>query len=332
MPVLCWILAVVAAVGLALWLLCGWLFCRLMGRRATDEDAFCKNLEQGPLKEYAEIIRAGRDWYHAQCTETWRIDGWDGTPLVASYLPPEGTPRATFILCHGYRSTAAGDFSGILGEYHRRGFGVLLPDQRAQGRSGGRFMGMGVLESRDLLCWTQEVNARLGHGRPILYGGMSMGAATVQFACGQALPENVAGLVADCGFSSPWEICGAVLRKGAHLPPFPLLYLTNFWCRRLAHYDLRGCSAPEIMGESRLPVLWIHGENDGFVPCDMSRRAFAASHAKKWLVTVPGASHGMSFLVDPARCTQALDAFLTESLSGTKAGADTGESADFAGA
>lgn len=305
-----WIAGILAGAALLLWLLYLLLFQKLLGRYPTEEDGVCRRLERDGMPDCAAQIRAGRAWYHAQPCQTWEIDSWDGVRLAASFLPASGRARGTVILCHGYRSMAAVDFSCVLEMYHRRGLDLLLIDQRAQGRSGGKWMGLGVLEARDLLCWTEEVNRRLGADRPVVYQGMSMGAATVQFACGLALPANVAGVVADCGFSSPWEICAAVLRHAGGVPPFPLLYLLNFWCRVLGKYDLRACSAPAIMTRNPLPVLWIHGEKDDFVPCEMSRRAYAASSGQKWLVTVPEAGHGMSFLLDPAGCLAALEEFL----------------------
>ena len=129
---------------------------------------------------------------------------------------------------------------------------------------------------------------------PVFLGGISMGATTVLLSAGEALPENVRGIVADCGFSSPWEIMAAVGRARVHLPPFPVLYLVKFWCRLLGGFDVKENSTTRAMQRNRLPVFLVHGEADHFVPCAMTQAAYDAAVCEKELLLVPGAGHGRS--------------------------------------
>lgn len=311
LPVLC-----VCLLGFVLLVLAGSfvIFCIVFARGGRREDFLWRKLERrGRDADAVRQMREGLDWYRAQTTRRWTIAGFDGTPLAADFLPGPENSRATVILCHGWRSSGATDFAWVFREYLDRGFDLLVLHQRGHGASGGRWLGFGVLEARDLLCWIREVCRRQGESRPILLHGMSMGAATVQFALDLPLPEQVKGAVADCGFSSPREECAAVIRR-YRLPVRPLLDLLDLWARLLAGYSLSDCHAGDIMQRNRRPVVWLHGQRDGLVPCRMSRETYAAAICEKWLVTVPDAGHQLAWLRDPAGCRAALDALLASCL------------------
>ena len=66
----------------------------------------------------------------------------------------------------------------------------------------------GLIERFDCLEWVEWATAKCGSELPIYLCGVSMGATTVLMAAGLELPENVHGITADCGFTSPhaiWE-------------------------------------------------------------------------------------------------------------------------------
>ena len=290
------------------------LFCTVFARGGRHEDFLWRKLaRQARNADAVRQIRAGLDWYRSQKPQRWRIRSFDGTALAADFLPAAGNSRGTVILCHGWRSSGPTDFAWMFREYADRGLDLLVLHQRGHGASGGLWLGFGVLERRDLQCWVAEVCRRQGDSRPILLHGMSMGGATVQFALDLPLPDNVAGAVVDCGFSSPWEECAAVLHR-YHLPARPILDVLDVWVRLLAGYRLRDCHAGDVMTRNRRPVLWLHGQRDGLVPCRMSQETYAAAVCPKWLVTVPDAGHELAWLRDPAGCRAAWEAFLTHCL------------------
>ena len=76
------------------------------------------------------------------------------------------------------------------------------------------------------------------------------------------------------------------------------------------HFDPRSASAEEALRHCKIPVLFLHGEDDRFVPCEMSRINCAACASEKTLVTFPGAGHALSFLIDEAKYTSATHDFL----------------------
>ena len=211
---------------------------------------------------------------------------------------------------HGYHSDFLWDFSCAYRLMHENGCNLLVPWQRAHGRSEGRIICMGIRERRDCADWARYIEQRLGKELPIVLQGMSMGAATVLMAMGQPLPENVRGVVADCGFGSVYRQFGHVLQRRMHLPLHPILDTCSAICRLFFGFGFRECTTDEVLRHTKLPLLLIHGEADKFVPAYFSRENFEASAAEdKTLLLVPGAGHGGSFLIDPERYTQELLAF-----------------------
>lgn len=220
----------------------------------------------------------------------------DGLRLHGRYY--ETAPGAPVqILFHGYRSNALRDFSGGLQLALESGCNALLVDQRAHGASGGKCLSFGVLERRDCLEWIEYVNERFGRDVPVVPVGVSMGAATVLMASGLELPENVVGIIADCGYTSPRAIICKVA-SDMKLPARLVYPLVRLGARLFGGFDPDECSAEDALRSAKVPVLLIHGEDDRFVPCEMSRTNHAACRSEARLLTVPGAGHGLSYLID----------------------------------
>ena len=65
-------------------------------------------------------------------------------------------------------------------------------------------------------------------------------------------------------------------------------------------------------GETKTPVLFIHGTDDHFVPVEMTFENYKVCRAPRKLFVVPGADHGMSYLVDQAGYERAVKEFWQE--------------------
>ena len=227
------------------------------------------------------------------------------------YHVAEGAPVA--ICFHGYRSSGLTDFCGGCDLSFSMGHNVLLVDQRAHGKSGGRTISFGIKERQDLLCWVRYAVERFGKDVKILLYGISMGGATVLMAAELDLPENVKAIVADCPYSSPLDI---ILQVGKSMPipgwlikPFVILGAKVY-----GGFDLRETDCIRSVREAGVPILLIHGEADTFVPCEMSKAICSAAPDKVTLHTFPGAEHGVSYLVDTPRYHRITAAFLNSVL------------------
>ena len=232
----------------------------------------------------------------------------DGLTLRGRYY--ETAPGAPMqILFHGYRSTGVRDFCGGLPQALQDGYNVLLVDQRAHRASDGECLTFGIREREDCLEWVRFALKRFGPETKITLVGVSMGAATVLMASELPLTENVTGIIADCGYSSPEAILKKVIRD-RHGPAGLMLPLLRLGARLFGEFDLRAASAEEALKKCKIPVLLLHGEDDHFVPCEMSRVNYAACASEKTLATFPGAGHALSYLIDRDKYTRAAHDFL----------------------
>ncbi len=273
----------------------GFLFFMACGRGKEwdwlDEEAVAKTA----YGKYNKLIQHGHAWLVSHNARDVHIHSRDGLVLRATWVPAEN-PRATIILAHGYHSCILTDFSFIYDRYHKAGLNLLLPDQRGHGQSQGKFISFGVKESRDFIDWGLYANRHLG-GFPIIYSGLSMGAATTMYVAGQAYPDNTVGFIADCGFTSPKEIISKVFTQVTHLPAWPFLWAADIFARVFAGFRLDEMDATKTLRDNKLPIILVHGTADDFVPCDMTKRCFEACGGQKELLLVDGAGHGVSFAV-----------------------------------
>ncbi len=257
-------------------------------------------------KYYDAIQASDRFLREQQAQDVW-VQSHDGLKLHAHWIPAENA-MGTILLAHGYRSTKLVDFSMVYRMYHDWGLNILVPDQRSHGQSQGRFITFGVKESRDMKCWIRWLNQN-NPEQPIMLSGLSMGASTMLYLADQQLPPNVKGIIADCGFSSPWEILSSVFRNVTHLPAGLSIWIANLFANLLAGFDLRERDTRRILPHSRIPVLMVHGTADDFVPWAMTKEAFQVCAEPKELLLVEGAGHGVSFLVDPERYRKTVKEF-----------------------
>ncbi len=230
--------------------------------------------------------------------EVFTMQSFDGTNLKAHWFPAEN-PKRVLIAMHGWRSTWARDFAAIVDFWLESGCSVLLPEQRGQGESDGDYMGFGLIERHDCLEWIKWFNRTMPTDLPLYLAGISMGATTVLMTAGAPdLPENVHGVIADCGFTSPDAIWKHVAEENLKYPYGRHKKLVDRLCRQRIDTDADSYSTLDAMRVTRVPVFLIHGTADHFVPCRMSQENYEACVSPKRLLTVEGAEHGMSYLVD----------------------------------
>lgn len=229
--------------------------------------------------------------------ETVEINSYDGEKLVGHWYPAENAKRI-IIAMHGWRSSWTKDFGIISGFWHDEGCSVLYVEQRGQNDSDGDYMGFGLIERYDCLEWVKWVDGRNETKLPIYLAGVSMGAATVLMASGLDLPESVHGIISDCGFTSPHEIWKHVVENNLHLSYGVMGNIASDICKKKIQMGAKDYSTIDALKTNQIPVLFVHGTDDHFVPVEMTYENYKACTAPKRLFVVPGADHGMSYAVD----------------------------------
>ena len=262
-----------------------------------------------PWATYADVIAKNSEWFENHVTDKVSIKSYDGLSLAAT-LAEQPNAKGTVIICHGYRSRGHLDSCCAFETYYDLGFNLVVIDQRAHGNSTGDTITFGLKERYDVAEWVNFANARYGYQKPVILFGISMGAASVLMSVSTKLPDNVCGIIADCGYTSVFEQLRYILKRDYKLGAWPLMYLVNVKFRYKTGCDLREISTEEVLRNNSIPVLFIHGGADNFVPTDFSRRNFEMCASDKRLLIVDSAAHGVSCLASPKQYKRALTDFI----------------------
>ncbi len=284
------VLAIVALVGAAgEYGIARYFFNRTM-IRANAKRERTQKMAGTDWERYIPHIRECKEKLADSLHEDMYIMSEDGLKLHATYFPCEGSKK--IVICfHGYTSEGLNDYSTLAIFYLKKGYHLLIVDERAHGKSEGKYIGFGCLDRYDAKLWIDKMVEMHGEDCKILLHGDSMGGATVLMTTGLELPPQVKAAVSDCAFTSAWEVFSSVLKNMYHLPPFPLLNISNMMVKRRAGYRLDECNAKIEVAKAKIPILFIHGEADSFVPCSMVHELYEACKTEKKLVIVEGAGH-----------------------------------------
>ena len=241
-------------------------------------------------------------------SEDWTLESFDGLKLHAKKFSPAEQTNRWAILVHGYGrdGTFAYDYAE---EYLKHGWNVLVPDLRAAGESGGEFITMGALESRDIALWMEK----LPPDAKIILHGVSMGAATVLMTAALE-PKNLCAVVEDCGYTSAYEMFAAQLKKIFGLPEYPVMPCADIVCKIQTGVKISDAAPLEVVDKIKVPILFIHGDADGLVPFEMMNRLFDKAAAPKEKFVVEGAGHADAKRKNPAAYFDRVFAFLDKSV------------------
>ena len=264
-------------------------------------------------EEYREQMVAWMKETRAMPCRRVSIVSHDGLTLRGRYYEyAKGAPLE--MLFHGYQGNSERDLCGGVQRCFALGRNALLIDQRGSGESDGNIISFGVNERKDCLRWIDFVIETFGKDQKIMLGGVSMGAATVLMTAGEPLPENVVCALGDCAYSSQKEIIKKVVRE-MHLPPTLVYPFIKLGARLFGHFNLDETTPLKAMETCKVPVLLLHGDNDLFVPIEMSQQLYDACSTPKRLVVVKGAGHGLAYPKDQAGYVAALKEFEKEYLA-----------------
>lgn len=272
----------------------------------TDENQQIMEANSKAIEEQKQ------QWLSEAVREDAQITSDDGLNLKGDVFWADRTGHRWLIAIHGYNGQRSG-MQNIASFYGKEGYNVLTPDMRSHGESEGKYIGMGWLDRKDVLKWIQYV-IELDPEAEIILHGVSMGGATVMMVSGEELPENVKGIVEDCGYTSVWDIFSDELSYLFHLPDFPLLYAAEGIAKIRAGYGFREASAVKQVEKSQVPMLFIHGSEDNFVHTEMVYELYDACSTPKDILVVEGAGHGDSYRMDPDLYFETVFEFLDDSV------------------
>lgn len=286
-----------------------YFYRRTMKRNKIDVERTMK-MSGTDWSQYASLMEERRDYLTSQPhKDLWRTSD-DGLKLHATYFPGHSDSNKIVICFHGYTSEGINDYTGLSDYYLKHGYGMLLVDERAHGKSEGKYIGFGCLDRKDAMIWINTIIAMCGDDVQILLHGTSMGGATVLMTSGLNLPCQVKGIISDCGFTSPKYVFTHVLHSMYHLPAFPMIQISDYVNKKKAGYGLDECNAAREVRKAKIPILLIHGDADTFVPSYMCDEIYDNCASMKKKLIVKGAAHGESYYKDITAYENALNDFI----------------------
>ncbi|KGR74385.1 alpha/beta hydrolase [Ureibacillus sinduriensis] len=273
--------------------------------KANDEKEFMEgnpHLEESiavvaEVAEAAELADSQFELQHEASAMSIISDDELQLNLHADYYANGSDNHKWAIAVHGYTGSADG-MTRYIRNFYEQGFHVVAPDLRGHGRSEGEYIGMGWHDRLDLLKWIDEIIS-LDPDAEIALFGISMGGATVMMTSGEDLPSNVKVIVEDCGYSSVSDVFVYQLDDLFGLPEFPVLNAANTVTKMRAGFDLYEASAVRQVAKSKKPMLFIHGNQDTFVPYEMLDEVYEAANVEKNKLIIEGAGHGEAEKIDP---------------------------------
>ena len=236
------------------------------------------------------------------------IESYDKLQLH-SYVVTQNSNKWAIVV-HGYGGS--GKLMSDKSKYfYDMGYNVLIPDLRGHGKSEGDYIGMGWKDRLDIISWINFIIKENPNAEIVLHG-TSMGAATVLMTSGENLPSNVKAIVADCAYTSAWDEFSYQLETYLKVPSYYILNVTNMVTKLKAGYSLKEASALECVKKATVPILYIHGDKDKFVPYSMMDKLYDATNSPKEKLTIEGGEHANSDLVSPFLYWLTVEDFLNQ--------------------
>lgn len=268
----------------------------------------CAQLAEKERELTFRVVPGDASWYGGLPDGVREMDiplGTAGAQHMHAWWWPAARPDAPAVLYfHGSRWNLTGQLYRIR-QLHEFGFAVLAVDYRGFGKSDGGVPSEESVYEDARAAWRRFATLVPDATRRIIYGHSLGGAVAVDLAAwldagheGSAEPAR--GLVVESSFTTLADVAKAMSYSW-----LPVQWILS------QKFDSLG-----KISQVRMPVLFVHGAADRFVPARFSQALYDATRARKRLLLVDGASHNNSMRMAPDEYRDALVALLGLSAAG----------------
>ncbi|MDM0455636.1 alpha/beta hydrolase [Clostridium perfringens] len=256
--------------------------------------------------------------YNSASKEDITLKSFDGLNLTSTLIMNENPTNKFIVLVHGVSICYVGSLK-YFDIFYKNGFNVLIVNQRRHGKSEGKYSTYGFYEKYDVNMWIEYLKSRFGDDIILGLHGESMGAGTVM----ETIPLNnsIKFVIEDCGYSNFYELIGfqithqyknRLVRKILR----PSLIFANFFMKTKAKFSMKKIVPIDIASSTSLPMMFIHGKEDYFVPWYMSVDLYKAkTKGYKELYLVEGAKHAEALEVNKILYEKKIMTFIEKALS-----------------
>lgn len=271
-------------------------------------------------KCFEEEMRRGgftREQYAAYHAEDFFVDSAFGYAIHGVVIPKkegvafeDGRERVA-VIAHGYSYALFGSvkYAGI---FHDLGFHCVLYDQRNHGKTGRKPTTMGHCEAQDLAVVVQWARERYGEDCVLGTHGESMGAATVMLHA--PTDPRLAFVIEDCGYADLVEQLKYNVHNMFHIPKQPFVAAGSLLSKLRGGVFFRDVMPAKAVARcpESLPMLFVHGMEDHFVPTEMVYANYNAKRGERRIRTYEGSKHAKSYLDHPQEYADMVRDFLTD--------------------
>ncbi|MCT1578584.1 alpha/beta hydrolase [Oceanobacillus kimchii] len=308
-----WIVSSIAILLIIINFAAAYFFYQLAIERNV-KDFLSGNQDLEVSAETLDVLLDGdwRNWSDEQNYENWNITSHDGLNLEGYFLRSKEPSNKVVIMAHGY--LGKGKDMALYGEHYveQLGYHMLTPDLRGHGQSDGDYIGFGWHDRLDMMDWIDKVIERFGDDVEIVLQGVSMGASTMLMTSGEELPSNVKAIVADCPYTSVADLFDYQINRMYNLPSFPFIPSTSLITQMFAGYSFNEASALDQVQTTDIPIFYVHGKEDQFVPTEMTETLYEKTSSPKELLLVDSAGHGEAFVTKENLYIEKLNSFLNK--------------------
>lgn len=261
------------------------------------------------IDEYDEKIRLRdpecidvRDMLRKLPYELITITGYRGLKVCGYFYKRAENNTKLVILSHGWQGQAMRDcvlYSKFY--FERNDFDILILSHMGHFPSEGKYIGFGACDGYNIKLWTDEVNRLWPNKYDVYLHGVSMGAHAVMMSTKYSLHPSVKAIIEDCGFISGYEEMSHVCRNKYHLPAYHVMSFVRLWAKLFVKYDCKKENTIDALKNTKLPILFIHGNDDYFVPTSMTIKNYENYEGPKELLLIDKATHARSYRVEPEK-------------------------------
>lgn len=303
------------AAGAGIYAANNYLHEALINRNFRVPEVVSKFISETDDNDMESICEENMKWLTDYGMELHHMINDRGQRLQGYLLRPKEPSDVYVFGSHGYKSDGKGEWCHFAKHYvEELGFNLFFVDHQAAGESEGEYIGFASHESKDSLKWLKYMTETFGEDIQIILHGISMGSATVMLMSGsEDLASNVRFTIADCGYTSALDEFNYKI-ESLKLPLKPLVPIINAINLKKADYDFgKDTNALEAVSKAKVPMLFIHGGDDKFVPTYMVYLLHNACTAEyKDLLVVPGAEHARSYHIDKKSYEGKMDEFISK--------------------
>lgn len=305
------ILIIIAILVIAFFLATGlYIFRSTVTRELHDiEKSYTKYVENNLFDEAL---------YNSASKEDITLKSFDGLNLTSTLIMNENPTNKFIVLVHGVSICYVGSLK-YFDIFYRNGFNVLIVNQRRHGKSEGKYSTYGFYEKYDVNMWIEYLKSRFGNDIILGLHGESMGAGTVMETI--PLNDSIKFVIEDCGYSNFHELIGfqitheyknRLVRKLLR----PSLLFANFFMKTKAKFSMKKIVPIDIVASTSLPMMFVHGKEDYFVPWYMAVDLYKAkTKGYKELYLVEGAKHAEALEVNKILYEKKIMTFIEKALS-----------------